>query len=127
MAELMLDSGEQEGALQLAEEALLLAEKTQQPMAQGLVRQTMSKILMASPDPNWTLCIELLEQTRLLFEQDQILPLAAQSAFDLCKLYNAKGDTQVAQQYLSHADEAFANMNMDWHRSKAKLFAGQLD
>ena len=127
MAELMLDSGEQEGALQLAEEALLLAEKTQQPMAQGLVRQTMSKILMESPDPNWTLCIELLEQTRLLFEQDRILPLAAQSAFDLCKLYNAKGDKQVAQQYLSHADEAFATMNMDWHRSKAKLFAGQLD
>ncbi|MCB0030402.1 MAG: tetratricopeptide repeat protein, partial [Anaerolineales bacterium] len=123
MAELMLESGEREGALQLAEEALLLAEKTQQPMAQGLVRQTMAKILMKAPDPNWLLCIELLEQTRLLFEQDHILPLAAITAFELGKLYSGKGDRLVAQQYIGHAEQAFATMEMSWHRAKAKLFA----
>ena len=123
MAELMLENGEQEGALQLSEEALLLAEKTQQPMAQGLVRQTMAKILMKAPDPNWLLCIELLEQTRLLFEQNQIMPLAAMAAFESGKLYLAKGDRLVAQQYLGHAEQAFATMGMNWHRAKAKLFA----
>ncbi|MCA9983983.1 MAG: hypothetical protein KDE59_06805, partial [Anaerolineales bacterium] len=99
------------------------AEKTQQPMAQGLVRQTMAKILMKAPDPNWLLCIELLEQTRLLFEQDHILPLAAITAFELGKLYSGKGDRLVAQQYIGHAEQAFATMEMSWHRAKAKLFA----
>ncbi len=118
-AELWWREGRTDEALALAESALRLAEETRQPMAQGLVRQSLAWLHLNPPDPAPDRALALLNEGLSLYEAENARPFAAVCSWQLARTHHALGDHAAAQRLLSQAQAEFEALGMTWHRRQA--------
>ncbi len=125
-AETLLKKEGWQVALQKVEEAIELAQKIGQPMghAQGL--QSLSRILLAAPDPDWNRAEQALHDSIAIYEEGSGLTYIAICNLELGKLYAANGRTAVAQTQLSQALSLFTEYTLPWYQTHAKQALAEL-
>lgn len=118
-AELWLKNGRFSEAQTQAETAVELGKQTRQPVAQGLAQQTLGKILLTAPQPDWQRAAALIQDSIEIYTRGQGRPLLAIATFDLAKLYARQGQTEQAATTLEQALAQFTDLEMYWHHQQA--------
>ncbi len=113
-------------ALEKVNEAIELAKTMNQPMAQAQALQSLSRILQASPKPDWTKAEQALLDAIAVYEQGNGLTYIAVCQLEIGKLYAAYGRSSEAQTVLTKAQSLFAQYEMSWYQSEADIALSNL-
>jgi serine/threonine protein kinase/tetratricopeptide (TPR) repeat protein len=125
-AEVDLQNNRWQEALERAEAALALAEQTQQPVSISMVKQSLSKILIAAGVPDWERAAQLLQDSRGFHARTNAQPFLAVSTLDLSQLYQARGQASDARRHLDEAIRLFEELDMQWHLQRARQVQAEL-
>ena len=126
-AELVLGGGNVRAAVRQAEEALELAEQTQQPLAQALCRQALVRMVSATPNPDWRAAEEMIQETKLYCQREGAVPLMAIAVFEQGRLFVAEERLKAAQDALNDALARFQTLGMAWYALQAQLALAALN
>ncbi|MCI0580935.1 MAG: tetratricopeptide repeat protein, partial [Chloroflexi bacterium] len=125
-AELVMRQGRWRDALSQAEAALNYAERDRQVVAQGQVQQTLARILIAGPDPDWPRAEQLIRDTIGLYERGNGQTFVVAAWLELAKLYAGQGLSGQARAILDQVIEKSAEFGMLWQEKYARQLQAML-
>ena len=121
-----LAGGNYPAAVRGVEEALDLAEATQQPLAQAICQQLLCRILLDAPNPDWTTGEYLLLESMAYYRQEHAAPLIAQTTADLGRVYLAQGHVALAETTLADALAQMESLAMAWDAAQVRLLLASI-
>jgi tetratricopeptide (TPR) repeat protein len=119
-AESLFPTAGWEVTVQRLQEAIELAKTMNQPIAQAQARQSLARILLAAPEPDWQQAEQHLLDSIVIYERGNGLTYIAICCLELGQLYSAKSLLPEAQTLLNESLKSFKLYKMTWYQKQAE-------